>query len=573
MWYYSSLNMSERENSNSDLEIELRQYPTIIHSHATTWHDGGVAVLLKNGSIFALASERIGDRYRHSWNSRLAYEYFRRHFEGTDLLDIDSDKNHFKDPAEGLENTGHHLYHAAGAFFGSQYDEAAVLVIDGQGPEDGRRASTTLWKGENRQLRLLEAPYLTDGDFAPNSIGHFYTAIGALAGMKELFEEGKTMGLAPYGRPSIFLDYFHEFAHSNPDGTYFIDPNFIYAVFGNTFGPTHYGWPEQPSEIQRIWDEIISLRGKPLRRVDETVSQEDMDIAYAGQAILEEIVLGLALRAKAITGSDYLCFSGGVALNSVANGKILRSGIFKDIFIFPAAGDDGQAIGKLFYDIHSSGIDVDTSIDNAFYGPFYTKGQLLSAIQKYQDRVQIVESEDFLNEVVSRLIEGRVIGWFQGGSELGPRALGHRSILADPRRGDIRDYVNSQVKHREWYRPLAPVVLEEELGNYFDLDRPSPFMLLVAGVKSEKRGSIPAVTHIDGTARVQTINVNQDERFYELVKRFGEKTGVPVLLNTSFNRRGEPIVETPENALEAFVNMNIDALILDDIVLVKKTQI
>jgi len=412
-------------------------------------------------------------------------------------------------------------------------------------------------EGRKYKLSLLESPYLAEGDFAPQSIGHFYTAIGAMAGMKELHEEGKTMGLASYGRPSKYIDFLRKYANTNPDGSYYIDPNFIIGIFGNTLGPAHYGWSSPLPEAQKIWDEFMLMRGKSIRSANEDVSQDDMNIAFAGQVILEEIVLDLAQRTKNITGSENLCLAGGVALNSVVNGKIVQSGLFENVFIFPASGDDGQAIGKLFNDIHTLGLSVDTKTETAFYGPVYSKEQITDAIGKYQDRVEIVDikDKDFLAEIADRISDGQVVGWFQGGSELGPRALGHRSILADPRNPNMREYINSQVKNREWYRPLAPVVTEEDVNTYFDIDTPSPFMLLVSNVREDKTDLLPAITHVDGSARLQTVSERQEPRFYKLLKQFQAKTGIPILLSTSFNRKGEPIVETPENALEAFVKI------------------
>ncbi|CAN5294000.1 carbamoyltransferase C-terminal domain-containing protein [soil metagenome] len=564
--------MSERDIKQSE-QGRTPELPTIVESHATTWHDGGAAVLLKDGSIIALSSERVGDRYRHSWNSRLAYEYLINIYQEDPKFEVTSTENHFIDSANGLENTGHHLYHAASTFYGSGFSNSGILVIDGQGPENGKRASTTIWRGENNKLSLLESPYLAEGDFAPQSIGHFYTAIGAMAGMKELHEEGKTMGLASYGKPSKYIDFLRKYTNTNPDGSYYINPNFIIGIFGNTLGPVHYGWSSPQPEAQKIWDEFMLMRGKPIRLANEDVSQDDMDIAFAGQVILEEIVLGLAQRTKNLTDSENLCLAGGVALNSVVNGKIVQSGLFKNVFIFPASGDDGQAIGKLFNNIHTLGLPINTKSETAFYGPIYSKEQIITAIEKYQDKVETVDikNKDFLEEIADRISSGKVIGWFQGGSELGPRALGHRSILADPRNANMREYINSQVKNREWYRPLAPVIIEEDVNAYFDTNTPSPFMLLVSNVKEDKRDLLPAITHVDGSARLQTVNQEQEPIFYGLLKQFQAKTGIPILLNTSFNRKGEPIVETPENALEAFVNMKLDLLVLGDIVLQKKS--
>lgn len=487
-------------------------------------------------------------------------------------MKFDTLSDHFVDQSNGLESENHHLYHAASAFYGSPFQEAAVLIVDGQGPDFGGRASTSLWKGEGESLKLVESPYLTDGIFTPQSIGHFYTAIGALSGMQELHEEGKTMGLAPYGEPSKYIEFFRRFARTNDDGSYYIDPNFVLAVFGNTFGPSQFGWKPQPPEIQAIWDEFMQLRGKDLRKKGEDVNKDDMDIAFAGQMILEEIMLGLAKRAKEMTGSNKLCLAGGVALNSVVNGKILKSGLFDEIYVFPAAGDDGQAIGKLMVDIKEQKLPVDTQIDVAYLGPVYSETQIETAIASVSAQIERIklEGENLYREVAGRIASGKVIGWFNGGSELGPRALGHRSILADPRNPNMRDYINFEVKHREWYRPFAPVIIEELTSEYFDLSIPSPFMLIVADVLAEKQNVIPAVTHVDGTARVQTIRQDQDERYYRLVEEFGRQTGVPVLLNTSFNGRGEPIVETPEDAIRSFLGMKLDALVMGDNLIVKR---
>lgn len=386
------------------------------------------------------------------------------------------------------------------------------------------------------------------------------------------------MGLASYGQPSKYVEFFRRYVKWDADGNYNIDPHFIYATLGNTLGPVHFGWDEQPPETQIIWEEFLELRGRPVRVAGEEISQDDADIAYAGQVVLEELMLGLAQRAKELTNSDYLCLAGGVALNSVANGKILQRGLFKDIFIFPAAGDDGQAIGKLFADIKLRGLAVDTAVRTAYYGPEYSEQEINDAIanalaEHPEFELLSLRGNEALEDAADRLAAGQVIGWFQGRSELGPRALGNRSILADPRRREMRDYINAEVKHRESYRPFAPVVLEERVSEYFDLDKPSPFMLLVAGVRPEMRESLPAITHVDGTARVQTVTREQNEPYYDLVARFGERTGVPVLLNTSFNDKGEPIVETPADALRSFGNMRLDALVLGDRIIVKrKTQ-
>lgn len=285
------------------------------------------------------------------------------------------------------------------------------------------------------------------------------------------------------------------------------------------------------------------------------------------------IVLGLAHRAHRLTQSSRLCLAGGVALNCVANGRIVRDGPFTQVFVTPTPGDDGQAVGKLLLEVRRRCLPVDTTMRTAYYGPSYPAHEIDAAVQEACVGVEYcrLDAHALLPEVARRLAAGQVIGWWQGRSELGPRALGHRSILADPRRASMRDHINASVKGREWFRPLAPMVTEDRAGEFFELEQPSPFMAFAVGVRVDKRRLIPAVTHVDGSARVQTIRGDQDARCYELLQRFDEVAGVPVLLNTSFNRRGEPLVETPSDACRAFAEMRLDALVLENHLLVKRT--
>ena len=539
-----------------------RGLPCIIHSHATTWHDGCVAMLLPDGAIVALAAERVGDRYKHSWNSRLAYDHLRgqtgrgRCFGGA--------WDRFVDSAQGLAAGHHHLYHAATAFFGSGFRESAILIVDGQGPEGEQIATTSVWRGCGTDIALVELQHTAHGRFAPESLGHFYTAIGAMAGMTDLWQEGKTMALAAYGRPSRFLDFIRHFAGSNRDGTYHVDPQFTLAMLGNTLGPRLLGWSPQPAGIQTIWDEFQSLRS-PGSQDEPRPNQDDMDIAYAGQVVLEEIMVELARRVQRLTNSRLLCLGGGVALNCVANEKLRRQGPFTDVFVGPAPGDDGQAIGKLLLEIKQLHLPLDTKMEGAYFGPRYTQRQVDEAFAAAPSSLECRPIEKVLlwEEVTTRLAAGQVIGWFEGSSELGPRALGHRSILADSRDPAMRQYINAEVKHREWYRPLAPMVLEDRAQEFFVTDRPSPFMSFAVDVRPERISSLPAVTHIDGTARLQTVSRSTCPSCYELLSRFDARTGIPVLINTSFNRRGEPIVETPHDALVAFTDMKLDALVVE----------
>lgn len=465
----------------------------------------------------------------------------------------------------------HRLYHAYSTFWASPFNSAAVLVTDGQGPHEGFTVATTTWRGTRESINLIETPFQTSGPFMPNSLGHFYTAISALAGMAGLYEEGKTMGLAAYGKPSKFLEHLRTYIRSEQDGTFFLDSAFIYAVFGNTFGPNYYGWSPQPPEIQKIWNEILAMRSVPVRTNDAPVSQDDMDIAYAGQTLLEEVVLGLARRLKQQTGERNICLAGGVALNCSINGKLLTSGLFDDVYVIPAADDSGQALGRLFCDLHLDGVSLPTQIGSPYLGPRYSKKEVKSAVSSTEDVYIAYEGFPIVSQVAAKLIaEGKVMGWFQGRSEIGPRALGNRSILADPRNPLMRGHINQDVKHREWYRPVAPAVLEEDGSLYFHLDRPLPFMLFAVQARAEKVGEIPSAVHVDGSARVQTVNESQNPRFYQLISEFKSLMGVPVLINTSFNDRGEPIIESPADALSAFKRMNLDALVIGDYLVLKK---
>lgn len=548
-----------------------KRFMGAIRHHDSTWHDGGVAIATPTGDIYALASERVGVRYRHYWDSRPAYEYMRDRMKNGMPFGTENDSLRGGVSYQDSRLQEHHLYHAYSAFWSSPFDTAAVLVVDGQGPHHGLTVATTTWKGTRESIDLIEVPYSTSGPFTPHSLGHFYTAISALTGMTSLYEEGKTMGLAAYGKPSKFLEYLRTYIRSEPDGTFFLDPAFVYAVFGNTFGPRYYGWSPQPPEIQKIWNEILEMRSMPIRANDASVSQDDMDIAYAGQILLEEVMLGLARRLKRQTGERNLCLAGGVALNCSMNGKLLTSGLFDDMYITPAADDSGQALGRLFHDLHSGGISKPAQMEFVYLGPPYSMKEIESTISSTEGVYVAHQGFSTIVPITAKFIaEGKVVGWFQGRSEIGPRALGNRSILADPRNPLMRNYINQSVKHRELYRPVAPVVLEEDAPLYFYIDRPLPFMLFAIQARAEKVKEIPSAIHVDGSVRVQTVSERQNSRFYRLLSGFKLLTGVPVLINTSFNDRGEPIVESPADALRVFKRMNLDALVLGDYLVLKK---
>jgi carbamoyltransferase len=530
----------------------------LLTSHATSWHDGGVAVLLPSGQIVALAAERVGDRFKHSWNSRLAYEHLRGRLP-PEVFGGPGDR--FVDSAAGLEPDGHHLNHAASTFYASGYPSAAVLVVDGQGPAGDHLSTTTIWDACGTSIELVDDLNPGVHPFAEQSAGHFYTAVTALAGFPGLFREGSTMALAAYGRPSAFLDLFHEYVHSRPDGGYAMNPLLTRSILGHTLGPRLFGWPPPGADSVALWRRLDDLRRAAPHSPWPTA--DDMDIAYAGQAILEEVMLGLARRARETTGRRRLCLAGGAGLNCVANEKLRRSGLYEQVFVVPAPGDDGQALGKLYLAAAAAGLRC-PPLTTSYLGPRYTEREMARAVHEHRgdfSDARRLDERELLRECAVALSQGDLVGWFQGGSEWGPRALGHRSILADPRPADTRDRLN-RVKGREWFRPVAPLVTAEAVADFFETDEPSPFMAFAVAVRPDQTGAIPAAVHVDGTARVQTVSAEQNGLLHRLLVEFGRGSGVPILVNTSFNGSDEPIVETPGDAVRAFLRLDLDYLVL-----------
>jgi len=433
----------------------------------------------------------------------------------------------------------HHDAHAASAFFASPFDRAAVMTIDGAGEWD----VATLGVGEGNRIRIFRR------DPFPHSLGMFYGAITQYLGFKEKEGEGKVMALASYGCPGLRYR-FKDVIQSNGSGEVILNPSYFRFQY----------------DTKRQWysDRLTKLLG-PARLPDGEISHRFVSVASTAQAILEDTVLDMAKSLHNATGLSRLCLAGGVALNSVANSRILNgSGRFDHIFVQPAANDAGGALGAALWAHHQLGGQRIPSMDHAFWGPSYSRDQIR------RDFVQ--QSVDFAElakpiETVARLIaEGAIVGWFQGRTEWGPRALGNRSILADPRRKDMKDTLNSRVKFRESFRPFAPAILRERVSEYFVNGHDSPFMLLVEKIRPEKRDKIPAVTHVDGTGRLQTVSRNTNPNLYDLISSFDRLTGVPMVLNTSFNIKGQPIVLTPMDAVNCFRSTGIDVLYAEGLV-------
>ena len=468
----------------------------------------------------------------------------------------------------------HHESHAASAFFPSPWREAAVLTLDGV----GEWATSSYGRGRENRLELLSEMRF------PHSLGLLYSAFTYFTGFKVNSGEYKVMGLAPYGEPKYVQTILDNLLDLKEDGSFALDMRYFNYMAG----------------LRMTNDRFAKLFGGPARESESLLTQREMDLAASLQAVTEEVVLRMARHVRAVTGLPNLCLAGGVALNCVANGKLLRAGIFDDIWIQPAAGDAGGALGAALIAHHhhfgeplppkTGGRDLQRG---SYLGPAYTNAEIGGFLASHQLPAEhLPEDAALLDRVAGLLAEGKVIGWFSGRMEFGPRALGARSILGDPRSQEMQKTMNLKIKFREGFRPFAPSVLAEAVGDWFELDRESPYMLLVADVKKEKqtvmtpeqaalwgieklnipRSEIPAVTHVDYSARVQTVAAADHPRYHALIKRFGELTGCPVLVNTSFNVRGEPIVQSPLDAYRCFMRTGLDALILENYVLLKDQQ-
>jgi carbamoyltransferase len=443
----------------------------------------------------------------------------------------------------------HHRAHAASAFFASPFDQAAVLTLDGLGDF----ASTMLAVGNGNRLDI------TGRVLFPHSLGIFYTALTQWLGFPHYGDEGKVMGLAPYGDPERYLEAMRKIARSE-NGLFRLGLEY----FTHHTKGVEMTWRDGSPTVRSIFSPRLEQELGPARSTAEELATRHIDVAAALQARLEELVLELAGALAISTGSPNLCLAGGVALNAVANGRIRPETRFEELYVQPAAGDSGTAVGAAL-DVWCStlGKPRGAAIRHAYYGPAYDDGAVESALAGVE--AERLGDNALFRLVAKRLAAGDVVGWFQGRMELGPRALGNRSILADPRSREMKDVLNARVKHRESFRPFAPSVLAERTGEWFAQSYTSPFMVLVYEVLPEKRKLVPAITHVDGTGRLQTVHEAASPRYHRLISEFDRLTGVPMLLNTSFNE-SEPIVMSPDDALETFAKTRIDLLVLGNYV-------
>lgn len=431
----------------------------------------------------------------------------------------------------------HHLSHAASAFLVSPFEEAAILTADGV----GEWATMALGAGKAGQIRMIKESHF------PDSLGLFYTAITTYLGFEALNGEGKVMGLAGYGEP-VYLEKLKEMVSVKPDGSLRLDQSF----FGFNKGSRMYS------------GKLVRALGKE-RAPENKIEQRHCDIASSLQKFTEDVLIKAANNLYRETRLDKLCLAGGLFLNCIANNKILEHTPFKEIFVQPAAGDSGGALGVASYIYHSLlGKERNYVMEDACLGPDFSRTRIRRALVNAGINFREMEDGDLFKYAAGLILQDKIVGWFQGQMEFGPRALGNRSLLANPCNPGMKDILNSKVKKREPFRPYAPVVLEERADEFFRIKQPSPFMLIAGSVREEKAAVIPAVTHVDKTARVQTLSRKANPRLWQLIKEFEQLTGIPLLINTSFNLRGEPIVCTPEDAVSCFKRSRMDCLILDN---------
>ena len=482
-------------------------------------------------------------------------------------------KNHDKNfnDIKKIHFSEHHLSHAASAFYPSPFENAIVLTADGV----GEWATTTVAIGKKNQLKIIKEIHF------PHSLGLLYSAFTYYLGFKVNSGEYKMMGLAPYGLPK-YIKKIKNLIDIKEDGSFSLDLKYFDFATG----------------LKMTNSKFHNLFGAQPRKPDEEITQFHMDLAASIQFLTEEILIKLLKSLKKDYKIDNLCLAGGVALNCVANGKIYDEKLFENIWVQPAAGDAGGSLGAalaMWYSNEKNLRDLNHNDDlmkGSFLGPEYSQKEIELKLDELGAKFQILQTENIISKTVLDLVEGKAIGWFQGRMEFGPRALGNRSIIADARSASMQRILNLKVKYRESFRPFAPSILKDHLSNWFEFDKESPYMLFVANIKNDKkiqmtqnekdlfgmkklnikRSNIPAVTHVDYSARIQTVTKDKNGIYYNLIKKFYEETNCPLVINTSFNVRGEPIVNTPEDAFRCFMGTELDTLVIGKCVLDKKKQ-
>lgn len=469
-------------------------------------------------------------------------------------LDASLSKQEIKQKIHQVE---HHRSHLASAFFASPFEEAALLSIDGSGDF----TTTMIGIGRGNQIEVLDSV-----DF-PHSVGIFYTALTQLLGFPHYGDEYKVMGLAPYGEPR-YVDQLRDVLQFTNDGLFQLNLKYFRSAKS---GVISYGDNHIP-KVAPLYSEYMTEKFGAARKKDEPLSQYHKDMAASVQRITEELVFHILTHLQQRTGLASVCVAGGVAQNSVANGKITRHTPFKNVYIPSAGHDAGISMGAAMYVYnHILKQPRAEAIWSAYTGSRFTNEEIEKYLQSRNIEYTRYSEDELYEKVASQLVNAGVVGWFNGRAEFGPRALGARSIIADPRRSDAKDLLNAKIKRRESFRPFAPSILKEYVQEYFEVNDEVPFMEKVFPIKKEKHAVIPAVTHADGTGRLQTVDRQVTPRYYRLIDTFRQKTGVPILLNTSFNEN-EPIVNSPQDALECFLRTNMDMLVMENCVVERKQR-
>ena len=476
---------------------------------------------------------------------------------------FDSDPSNLKATFHRIE---HHQAHLASSYFVSPFEEAALLSADGLGD-----FASSMWGvGRGNRMRI-------DGSIAfPHSLGLYYSAVTQYLGFLKFGDEYKVMGLGAYGEPR-YTEAFRDIVRFSPNGGEFgFRLGLDYFTHHKTGPEMSWADSEKTPVLGKLFSDALPKKlGAPARQPDEPLEQRHRDLAASLQARLEEVYLGMLNKLAAKTGAKAVCLAGGVAFNCVANGKIFDSTPFEQVYVHPAAGDAGLAVGAAYHVWHQTlGKPRSFEMKHAYWGPSYSTAEIRAAVQDSavsQGGFSITElpDDELMRQTASIIAEAKILGWYQGRAEWGPRALGNRSIVADPRRPEMKEILNSRIKHREIFRPFAPSILAEKTGQWFSKSHPSPFMTLAYSVLPDKRDKIPAPTHVDGTGRLQTVTAGANPRYHALITEFERQTGVPVVLNTSFNDN-EPIVCRPQEALDCFLRTKMDAIVLGNFLITRQ---
>jgi carbamoyltransferase len=454
-------------------------------------------------------------------------------------------------------NVEHHRSHIASAFFASPFEEAACVSIDGSGDF----TTTMIGVGKGNKIEIIDSV-----DF-PHSIGIFYTAFTQLLGFPHYGDEYKVMGMAPYGEPK-YVHLLEDVVNLRPDGLFRLNLKYFRSA---TQGIISYGNDNIPIVAPLFSDTMVQKFGQP-RKKEEPLEQYHKDLAASVQRMTEKVIFHILTHLQKRTGLENVCIAGGVAQNSVANGKITRNTPFKNVYIPSAGHDAGISMGSALYVQHQVlNTPRQTAIRSAYTGSNFTNEEIKTLLTGKGVAFSELADETLFEKISACLENGGVVGWFNGRAEFGPRALGGRSIIADPRRADAKEILNLKIKRRESFRPFAPSILKEHVADYFELTEEVPFMEKVFPIKAEKRAEVPAVTHVDGSGRLQTVDKEVSPRYYSLISTFYKNTGVPILLNTSFNEN-EPIVNTPEEALACYLRTNMDMLVMENIVVERNAE-